>query len=76
MIMPRGLGCGGNCGCESCKAGMGDAQNPTIIDSMIAALGSTVPLGTVNVPFWILGLVGIFAAAALMPPASSYRRHR
>lgn len=67
-----GLGCGGDCGCQSCKRGMGDTS---VLDSIWGALTTTLPLGSTGVPVWVLAGVALIAAASLLPKSRDYRRY-
>lgn len=74
QIRPAGLGCACGGACDTCKSGVGDAQNPTIIDQLWGALTSTLPLGPNGIPVWVLVVAGLAGAAMLSPGASEYRR--
>ena len=70
MIVPRsfapggsgGLGCGGSCGCKSCK-GMGDSASA--MSSLLATLTNTVTIGSMAVPAWVLLAAVGFAIAGM-----------
>jgi hypothetical protein len=82
MIVPEnypptgsgGLGCGGDCGCHSCRKGLGDTANPTFFESIWSALSTTLPIGSTGIPVWVLVAAGLVAAASLMPKGHEYRR--
>ena len=82
MIVPEnypptgsgGLGCGGDCACQSCRKGLGDVSS--VLGSLWDGLTTVIPVGTTGIPVWVVVGLGIFAAASLMPKAREYRSYR
>lgn len=72
QIRPAGLGCACGGACDTCKSGMGDAQNPTIVDQLWGALTSTLPVGQFAIPVWLIAVAGL--AAVSLTSGSGYRR--
>lgn len=68
----NGLGCGGNCGCDHCKSGMGDTGIAPL-DALIGFMTQTLPLGPSGIPVWVLVAAGLIGASFLMPGPSDYR---
>lgn len=86
MIVPEnyppfgsgGLGCGGDCGCNHCRKGLGDTIDTSSVSGFLTsvwgALGTTLPLGSTGIPVWVLAAAGLVAAASLMPKPHRSRR--
>ena len=65
QVRPAGLGCSCNGACDACKRGMGDAVAPTVFDSILNALTTSLQVGSVAIPVWAMVAAGFFAVSAM-----------